>query len=167
MANLEPYQVSETNTSVSTRAITDIAAIAVPIVTAVMQFMRDEHSYEVIFLSIAFLALYGYLKALLGRIEELKTVLRDITLQYQTDLTRVNRKHELYVQISNATVANLFSDVSTFAGERRIGSLTVDSESGAMQYNKANDPMPPGERRGRQSVPPTPPADTTTLYQPT
>lgn len=163
---MEPYQVSEpSTTSVSTRAITDVAAIAVPIVTAVMQFMRDEHSYEVIFLSIAFLALYGYLKALLGRIEELKIVLRDITAQYQADLTRVNRKHELYVQISNATVANLFSDVSSFAGERRIGSLTVEPESGAMLYTKFNDVVPPGqERRGRgpAPAPATPPVE---LYQ--
>ncbi len=170
---------------VPTKGIVDIAAIAVPVVTAITQFMQDKHSYEVIFLSVAFLALYGYLRTQQSRVDELKTVIASLTSRYEaemkamkdrheadftlmrntyeTDLRLLRTQHDRYTRASNATVANLFSDVSSFAGERRIGQLTVDPESGAMLYQKAGEPIPPAgvDRRGVSSRSPEP----TTHYQ--
>lgn len=146
---------------VSGKAVADFAAVAVAIATGASQFLRDEKSYEVLFLAFAFLCLYGFVKFLMNRVEELKALLESTTNaaerrvtklseDYTANINTMQRRHERYVQISNATIANLFSDVSSFAGSRVIGSLNVDSESGAMIYIKATTPQAPGgiERRG-------------------
>lgn len=141
---------------VSGKTVADFGAIAVAIATAASQFLREEKSYEVLFLAFAFLCLYGFVKFLMNRVDELKVILDKVSTDYQTNLTRMQTRHDRYVQISNATIANLFSDVSSFAGSRTIGSLTVDSDCGAMIYIKATTPHAPGgiERRGVPS--PTP-----------
>lgn len=128
---------------VSGKTVADFGAVIVAIATASSQFLREEKSYEVLFLAFAFLALYGFVKVLMNRVDELKQV-----------LTQIQKRYDRHVQISNATIANLFSDVSQFAGSRTIGTLTVDPESGAMIYIKAPATHAPGgiERRG---VPPT------------
>ena len=115
-----------------TKVLQDLLAILVPLLTAASQFLKDERSYEVIFLSFAFLALYGYVRSLLGRIDELKITV----VTAATEFSALRKKYEAYAQVSNTTIANLFSDLSAMAGDRQIGSLTVHAESGAMQYIK-------------------------------
>ena len=139
------------------KMLQDLLAILVPLLTAASQFLKDERSYEVIFLSFAFLALYGYVRSLLGRIDELKITV----VTAATEFSALRKKYEAYAQVSNTTIANLFSDLSAMAGDRQIGSLTVHAESGAMQYVKLTI-----ERRTRSTDagatlfqgPPVPPA---------
>lgn len=154
--------------TLSGKTIADFAAVTISVATAATQFFKDEKSYEVLFLAVAFLFMYGYVKTLLSRIEELKGVLEGLKVESDARIKDLAQRYDRYVQVSNATIANLFSDVSAFAGERTIGSLTVDRDSGAMVYIKATTPAGPGgiERRGVPS-PATVLVDAakTTLYQ--
>lgn len=137
--------------AVNAKTLQDLLALMVPAVTAIMQFMKDERSYEVVFLSIAFILLYMYVKSLLARIEELKVVLTDEVAKATSSLDSLRKRHDTYAQISNASIANLFSDLSSMAGERTIGSLSVHTDSGALQYIKA---IPPGSiERRNQGIP--------------
>lgn len=135
---------------VSGKTLADFVAVTVSVATAATQFFKDEKSYEVLFLAVAFLFMYGYVKTLISRIDELKGLLDKLKLESDTSISNITMRYDRYVQVSNATIANLFSDVSAFAGERAIGSLTVDANSGAMVYIKAVSPTGPGgiERRG-------------------
>lgn len=145
---------------VSGKTVADFGAVAVAIATAASQFLREEKSYEVLFLAFAFLCLYGFVKFLMNRVEELKDILDRVTREYDAKLTRLSddynrnitdmrNKHDAYVQTSNTTIANLFSDVSAYAGSRKIGELSIDKTSGAMVYTKNITHGPEGiERRG-------------------
>lgn len=145
--------------SVAPRAIIDLAVLAASGATAWVQFLKTDKSYEVLFLLIAGLSLYAYARALHNQIMKLDGIIGDMEREHRSDMRSFGQKyedlmqrHERFTHVSNATIANLFSDVSAFAGERAIGSLTVDQESGAMVYIKATTPAPPHGLERRASM---------------
>lgn len=152
----------------SARGLVDVVMLMIPAAAAILQFLKNDRSYEVLALALAFIFLYLYLRLMLTRIDELKqqvghlvqeihdtierhaAEMQALAEKYEAEITRLIRKHEAYAATANTSTANLFSELSAHAGSRVIGSLDVDPESGAMKYLKPIPPVPPAgfERRG-------------------
>lgn len=135
-----PAEQQQTSVQLNVKWIMDTIGLAIPIGTAAVQFFKDQHSYEVVFLSLFCLALYVAWR------QNREVLTRDKA--ETAELRTLLEMYQLRQEKMNGSLLNMYADLAAYAGTRQIGAFVYDKETRIQIYERAPIRTPPqGPRR--------------------
>lgn len=136
--------------NVTMKAVTDGVMAIVTAGAAFSAYLKDSKSYEVLFLCGLLFLLWLYIRKLSSDLAAVKAAQEACEIR-----SRQKEAHfDSYVEVTNVSNVNMFGDLVAVAGQRRVGHMERDKETGAMVYirNTSIPPVGPGDADRRGSM---------------
>lgn len=163
------------NVAVNTKTLVDALVLLIPLAVSVTQFLKEERSYELIFLAFAVAMLYFFIRALSNSVallrgelvaertahlatrsnceandEKWAANLEALRVAFEGERNRIYDKFRQQVQVLETSLINAVHDIGDPTLQGRIGRMDRDPVTGMLIYS----PLSP---RNPTIIPPQPP----------